>query len=167
MKKIFVTLVVLLSGGIANAQAYKGEGDLKFQIGSNIQKGAAGLSSSIDYGFGENMSIGAQASFILNNAKYNDKDGRDAKFLDKVDVKVRFNANLGNVLKLDSKMDIYPGLHIGMRNLGLHGGFRYFFTDGFGLYAEGGFPIASFDNRDGYNRFNNQFVGNVGLSFNL
>lgn len=166
MKKIATTLVLILSGFIANAQAYKGEGDLKFQIGSNIQKGAAGLSSSIDYGMGENISIGAQASFVLNSANYEGFDG--PKFQDKIDLKVRFNANLGNVLKLDSKMDIYPGLNIGLRNLGLHGGFRYFFTDGFGLYAEAGFPIASFDSKDdGYKRFNNQFVGNIGLSFNL
>jgi hypothetical protein len=165
MKKIATTLLVLISGFIAHSQAYKGEGDLKFQIGSNLQKGAAGLSSSIDYGIGENMSVGAQASFILNNTKYEGFDG--PKVLDKADVKVRFNANLGNVLKLDSKMDIYPGLNIGLRNLGLHGGFRYFFTDGFGLYAEAGFPIASFDDRDGYKRFNNQFVGNIGFSFNL
>ena len=40
-------------------------------------------------------------------------------------------------------MDLYPGLHLGTRNFGGHLGFRYFFTDGFGVYAETAVPIAN------------------------
>jgi hypothetical protein len=39
-------------------------------------------------------------------------------------------------------MDLYPGLDLGLKNLGAHLGFRYFFSDGFGLFAEAGVPIA-------------------------
>jgi hypothetical protein len=34
------------------------------------------------------------------------------------------------------------GLDLGLKNLGAHLGFRYFFSDGFGLFAEAGVPIA-------------------------
>jgi hypothetical protein len=41
--------------------------------------------------------------------------GNIPDFGQRVDLKARFNANLGNVLKLEPNMDVYPGL-----NLGLH-----------------------------------------------
>jgi hypothetical protein len=43
-----------------------------------------------------------------------------------------------------------------------------FFTDGFGLFGEAGVPIAKYDkNTTGFDRLNNQFVLNIGASFNL
>jgi hypothetical protein len=66
---------------------------------------------------------------------------------------------------LDQKMDIYPGLDLGLKNFGAHLGFRYFFTDGFGVYTEAGIPIAKYE-QDTFNS-NNQFVFNIGASFNL
>ena len=65
-------------------------------------------------------------------------------------------------------MDVYPGLNLGTRNFGAHLGFRYFFSEGFGLYAEGGVPIAKYDsNIQGFDEYNNQFVFQIGASFNL
>ncbi|MBP6557983.1 MAG: hypothetical protein KA213_06420, partial [Flavobacterium sp.] len=64
--------------------------------------------------------------------------------------------------------DVYPGLNLGLRNFGAHVGFRYFFTEGFGVYAEGGIPLAKYDtNAEGFEKYNNQFVFNIGASFNL
>jgi hypothetical protein len=83
-------------------------------------------------------------------------------------LKVRFNANIGDVLSLPSRADVYPGLHLGTRNFGAHLGFRYFFTDGFGLYAEGAVPLARYDTSViGRERLNNQFVFQVGATFKL
>lgn len=166
MKKIFLLFAVLFSMFI-NAQAYKGNGDVKFQVGAGFQSGANSIVATADFGIGENMSYGFVGSYILGNSDY---PGLDAPgFSDKFDFKARFNANLGNVLKLDEKMDVYPGLDLGLRNFGAHLGFRYFFTDGFGLFTEAGIPIASYgsSNKDGYKVFNNQFVFSVGASFNL
>jgi hypothetical protein len=90
------------------------------------------------------------------------------KFEDKIDLKVRFNANIGNVIKLDKNFDLYPGLSLGLKNLGGHVGARYFFTDGFGLFTEIGFPIAKYNTEVvGYKLYNNQFVFSAGASFNL
>ena len=164
MKK-FIILVFVLSASSLNAQAYKGKGDVKGQVGSTIQDGANGIYVSADFGLGENISLGFSSNYILSYSKIADLK---PKFEDRIDVKARFNANLGNVFKLSPKMDIYPGLDLGLRNFGAHLGFRYFFTNGFGVFSEAGIPISSYkSNIVGYEKLNNQFVFNVGMSFNL
>ncbi|EKT3957534.1 DUF6646 family protein [Flavobacterium psychrophilum] len=171
MKKI-MTLLLVLSASIANAQAYKGKGDIKAQVGANIQTGTQGIFASGDYGIGENISIGLSANYSLsaNQEYFNDStlSSESPAFLDRVDLKARFNANIGNVLGLDKKMDVYPGLDLGTRNFGIHAGFRYFFTDGFGVFGEAGLPLAKYStNASVFSNYNNQFAFNVGASFNL
>ena len=164
MKKIS-TIVAVVMVTITNAQAYKGKGDIKAQVGMNIQDHGTGINVSADFGIGENMSYGFVASYLLS---VDEVAGDKPNFDDRADVKVRFNANLGNVFKLDKAMDIYPGLNLGTRNFGAHLGFRYFFTDGFGLYSEAGIPLAKYDsNVQGFEEYNNQFVFQIGASFNL
>ena len=65
MKKI-ITLSLLLSFGLINAQAYKGKGDIKAQVGANFQDGATGIQASTDFGIGENMSYGFTANYLLS-----------------------------------------------------------------------------------------------------
>ncbi|NGY36555.1 hypothetical protein FQU23_003405 [Flavobacterium sp. XN-5] len=165
MKKV-ITLLLLTSVWLTNAQAFKGNGDVKGQVGLNLQNGGTGLYLSSDFGIGENMSLGLTANYLLSVAS--DDLGNEPDFGDRIDFKARFNANLGNVFQLDPKMDVYPGLDVGLRNFGGHLGFRYFFTEGFGLFSEAGFPIAKYDkNTTGFEHLNNQFVVNIGMSFNL
>ena len=165
MKTSICTLLFLLSVGLVQAQAYKGKGDIKGQVGLNTQSHGTGIMASADFGIGENMSYGFTATYLLSADNIYDIK---PKFEDRADFKVRFNANLGNVFQLDKKMDIYPGLDLGTRNFGAHLGFRYFFTEGFGLFAEAGAPLARYDsNVNGFEYYNNQFVLNIGCSFNL
>lgn len=164
MKKLF-TVLALAIVSLANAQAYKGKGDIKAQVGMNMQDHGTGINVSADFGIGENMSYGFVASYLLSVESV---AGVKPDFSDRADAKVRFNANLGNVFKLDKAMDIYPGLNLGTRNFGAHLGFRYFFTEGFGLYTEAGIPLAKYDsNVEGFDEYNNQFVFQIGASFNL
>ena len=161
MKKILV-FGLLLTAGLINAQAFKGKGDQKFQVGANFQDHATGIMLTYDLGLGENISIGLQTTYLLG------VDGDSSNFDDDFDVKARFSANIGNVLTLPAQMDVYPGLDIGLRNFGAHAGIRYFFSDGFGLFSEVGVPIASYKNNPiGYEKLNNQFQFNIGASFNL
>jgi hypothetical protein len=165
MKKIILALSFLFSIG-AFAQAYTGKGDTKLQIGALIQDGGTGIVATNDYGIGENMSFGFVASYMLG-AEEAPVVGKP-EFLDRFDAKVRFNANLGSVFNFGDEIDIYPGLHLGTRNFGGHLGARYFFTDGFGVYSEASFPFAKYDTKDKvYGDYNNQFVFNIGMSFNL
>ena len=164
MKKIF-TIVAIAIVSLVNAQAYQGKGDTKAQVGLNAQNHGTGINVSADFGIGENMTYGFVASYLLS---VDDIDGEKPRFEDRADVKVRFNANLGNVFRLDKKMDIYPGLSLGTRNFGGHVGFRYFFTEGFGLYTEAGVPLASYDSDIKKSEvLNNQFVFQIGACFNL
>lgn len=163
-KKLF-TLAAIAFVSLANAQAFKGKGDIKAQVGMNIQDHGTGINVSADFGIGENMSYGFVASYLLS---VEEAAGVKPDFGDRADAKVRFNANLGNVFKLDKAMDIYPGLNLGTRNFGAHLGFRYFFTEGFGVYTEAGVPLARYDsNVRGFDEYNNQFVFQIGASFNL
>lgn len=165
MKKTF-TIIVLLSVCCINAQAFKGKGDTKFDIAANIQEHGSGIRLSTDFGLGENISVGFLTSYLLSVSK--DNLGNKPDFGDRTDIKVRFNANLGNVFNVDEKVDIYPGLDLGLRNFGAHLGMRYFFTDGFGIMSEIGVPIAKYKpEATGFDRLNNQFVFNIGASFNM
>lgn len=174
MRKI-ILVAFLGMGFLANAQAYKGKEDLKLQIGATIQNGGTGIVLTNDYGIGENMSFGFSASYMLsadNGLQINETtffpESVKPEFADRVDIKARFNANLGSVIGLEDNMDIYPGLNLGTRNFGGHLGFRYFFTDGFGVYSEISAPIAKYDSTPGiFGYYNNQFVFQIGASFNL
>ena len=169
MKKI-ITLAFLLVFGLTQAQqAFSGKGDTKVNIGANIQDGGTGIQGSIDFGLGENFSVGVVSSYLLDVKQY-DILGSTIKpeFKDRFDAKVRMNANLGSVINVDEKLDVYPGLSLGLRNFGGHVGGRYFFTDGFGVFTELGFPIAKYGNNDKmFDHLNNQFTFSLGASFSL
>jgi hypothetical protein len=62
---------------------------------------------SSDFGIGQNMSLGLTANYLLSVRKPTEWE---SCFGDRVDLKVRFNANLGSVMQLEPNMDIYPGL---------------------------------------------------------
>ncbi len=163
MKKI--TLLMVLFAFTLNAQVFNGKGDKKFQVGANMQKNGTGVMATTDFGLGENMSWGFTATYLLNAEKIGDIK---PNFEDRFDAKVRFNAHLGNVININDALDIYPGLSLGLRNFGGHVGVRYFFTDGFGVFSEAVFPLASYKNNlVGFDHYNNQFTFNIGASFNL
>lgn len=165
MKKTF-TLALLTLASIINAQAFKGKDDIKLDITANIQERGSGIRLSTDFGLGDNISLGVLTSYLLSVSE--NSLGNKPDFGDRVDVKARFNANLGNVFNIDEKVDIYPGLNLGLRNFGAHLGIRYFFSDGFGIVSEIGVPIAKYKpEAAGFERLNNQFTFNIGGSFNL
>ena len=163
MRKLLV-LLTILSVSLANAQAFKGSMDNKFQIGANLQDGATGINVSYDYGLGENISIGISSTYALGV----DSD-LNADFGDRFDLKGRFNAHLGSVLGIDENFDLYPGLDLSLKNFGGHVGARYFFSEGFGIFTEALFPIAKYDNGDltPAEHIHNQFMVNVGAVFSL
>ncbi len=160
MKKI-LTIVVLAAVCMANAQAFKGKGDTKLNIGMTVQNGGTGIMASSDFGLGENISIGVLASYLLSGSQIQDVSS-DYRF----DAKLRFNANLGNVMDISPKFDVYPGLNLGLKNFGGHLGARYFFSEGFGVFAEFSVPFAKYDS-EAASKYNNGASFNIGASFNL
>ena len=163
MKK-YIIIVALLAYSFGNSQAFSGEGDNKFQVGVNLQDNGTGLNLSYDYGLGENISVGLSSTYLLGV-----EEELDADFDQRIDVRARFNANIGNVLGVDDNFDLYPGLSVGLKNFGGHLGARYFFSSGFGIYTEFNVPFAKYDNDDltPAEELHNQFTVNIGASFNL
>ena len=163
--KNFLYLIFLTCGiSYVNSQAYAGSGDQKLQVGANIQEDGTGLNVSYDYGVGQNISLGVSSTYLLGVNSDLDPD-----FLDRFDVRARFNANIGNVLMIDENFDIYPGLSFGLKNFGGHLGARYFFSQGFGVFTEFNVPLAKYnpDDSSRIDDLNNQFSVNIGASFNL
>lgn len=163
MKKL-ILLAAFLSVSFVNAQAFTGKNDNKLQVGANFQNGGTGLNLSYDLGVGENISLGFSTSYTLGL-----NSAIDADFGERFDIKARFNANLGNVINVDEKFDIYPGLNISYKNLGGHLGARYFFSDGFGVYTELNTHFSRFntDELTAAEKLHNQFTVNLGAVFNL
>ncbi|MFH6997789.1 DUF6646 family protein [Flavobacterium sp. FlaQc-57] len=173
MKKI-ITLLFLVSFGFTQAQqAFKGKGDVKVNVGANLQNGGSGIQGSVDFGLGENFSVGFVSNYLLGvdtYIPYHQVAGqtyRKPDFGERFDAKARVNANLSSVIGVE-QLDVYPGLNLGLHNFGGHVGGRYFFTDGFGVFTEVGFPIAKYGSNNGmYDNLNNQVTFSLGASFNL
>lgn len=160
-----IVLAALLCTGFINAQAFTGKGDTKLQVGATFQDGGSGIAATADFGLGDNLSFGFTAGYMLSADEILNEE---AEFGDRADLKARFNANIGNVFGFGDQIDIYPGLNLGLRNFGGHLGFRYFLTDGFGLYTEAAIPIATYkSDPEGFDKYNNQFIWQIGASFNL
>ncbi|TPV34742.1 hypothetical protein FJ651_04215 [Paucihalobacter ruber] len=162
--KNLLFIAMLASASLVYSQAFTGKGDNKFQIGLNLQDNATGINAAYDFGVGDNISFGFVGTYALGV-----NESIDADFGDRIDVRARFNANIGNVLDIDPNFDFYPGLSFGLKNFGGHIGARYFFSNGFGIYSEIGTPIARYDTGTltPAEKIHNQFYFNFGAVFNL
>lgn len=170
--KIFTTIIALFCLQFAIGQAYYGRGDVKFQVGANFQNHGTGVMGSLDFGLGDNISLGFSSAYLLGVDKVRNADGDKvpfADFKDRIDVKGRFNAHLGNVINVDTRFDIYPGLNVSLKNFGAHLGMRYFFTHGLGLFTELNIPISKYNTDDltPAEKLHNQISVNAGISFNI
>lgn len=170
--RTFAIIFALLCIQLTFGQAYTGKGDVKLQIGANLQDNGTGIMGSLDFGLGENISLGFASAYLLGVDKVRDLDGNKvpiAKFGDRFDLRVRVNANLGNVINIDEGFDIYPGIYTSLKNFGGHLGARYFFTYGFGVFTEFSVPFAKYntDTLTPAETLHNQFSVNLGASFNI
>lgn len=172
MKKIVLFIALFCVATPFFGQAFYGKGDVIFQVGANLQNHGTGIRGSLDFGLGDNISLGIASSYLLGVDKARDAFGKEvpvASFKDRFDLKGRFNANLGNVINVDDKFDFYPGLHVSLKNFGGHVGARYFFTYGFGVFAEFEFPISKYntDHLTPAEKLHNQASFNIGAAFGL
>jgi len=170
--KIIATFIALFCFQLTFAQAFSGKGDVKFQVGANFQNDGAGIMGSLDFGLGENISVGVASTYLLGIDKITNADGDEepfAKFEDRFDFRARFNANLGNVINVDENFDVYPGLYASLKNFGGHLGARYFFTSGFGVFTEVSVPISKYntDSLTPAEKLHNQVSVNVGAVFGI
>jgi len=135
MKKLAFMILLACAGTVADAQAWTGKGDQKINAGLSAWGYGTGITGTYDYGLNGLISVGAGLNVYFDNYKDNDDDNR-------VFVFGRVNFHLKEALQLPEKLDIYPGVDVGVvgRNFGLgaHIGARYFFTERIGVFAEVG-----------------------------
>ncbi|MDH6251471.1 hypothetical protein M2347_001198 [Chryseobacterium sp. H1D6B] len=146
MKKLVFMFILILFGTTARAQAWTGKGDQKIQLGFSAWGYGTGVTGTYDYGLNKLISVGAGMNAYFSGYKDNDNDNR-------VFIFGRLNFHLRDALQLPEKLDIYPGVDLGVVGkdfgIGAHIGARYYFTEKVGVFAEVG---------------NN---GSLGVSFNL
>lgn len=135
MKKLVFMFMLIFWGTTANAQAWTGKGDQKVQLGLNAWGYGTGVTGTYDYGLNKLISVGAGMNAYFGGYKNNDKDNR-------VFIFGRLNFHLREALDLPEKLDIYPGVNVGVLGkdfgIGAHIGARYFFTEKIGVFAEVG-----------------------------
>lgn len=162
--KTFLISTCLLFMTAVSAQNFEGKGDQKLQIGANFQDNVNGFVMSFDYGLGQNISVGLVGGYAIDI-----NNGVDADFGDRINLRARFNANIGNVLNINDNFDLYPGISLSTKNFGGHLGFRYFFTDGFGVFTEFETPFAKYKSGTltPAEEIHNQFAVSIGAVFSL
>jgi len=131
MKKLSLLLSVLFITSAVFAQSYDGKGDKKVNLGYEFYGYGNGISATFDYGISDLFSVGLGGAYYFSN------DDNDYFFF------ARTAIHLGELFDLNEKFDIYPGVDIGylQRNdIGFGGylGFRFFFTENLGIFAEFG-----------------------------
>lgn len=133
MKKLVVMFALIFAGATANAQAWTGKGDQKINAGLSAWGYGTGITGTYDYGLNNLISIGAGLNGYFSNYKDNDSDNS-------VFIFGRVNFHLKETLQLPEKLDIYPGVDVGVLGkdfgIGAHIGARYFFTNRIGVFAE-------------------------------
>lgn len=171
MRAILV-VITLLMAQTSFGQAFYGKYDTKLQLGANLQNKAAGITGSLDFGLGDNISLGLASSYLIDVSKTRNAEGEKvaiAKFKDRFDLKARFSAHLSDVIQIDEAFDVYPGIYSSLKHFGGHLGVRYFFTHGLGVFTELNIPFAKYNTGDltPAKRLNNQVSLSFGASFNI
>ncbi|WP_261510371.1 DUF6646 family protein [Chryseobacterium paludis] len=135
MKKLIFMFMLVFLGTAVNAQAWTGKGDQKIQLGFSAWGYGTGITGTYDYGLNKLVSVGAGLNGYFSGYKNNDNDNR-------VFIFGRVNFHLKEALQLPEKLDIYPGVDLGVLGkdfgIGAHIGARYFFTEKIGVFAEVG-----------------------------
>ncbi len=170
MKKI-ITSIALLAITSVFSQAYDGFGDTKTSVSGNFQKGGFGLNVTWDYGYTDYISFGSSFGYIVsvsnnqtpnpaydpifqpNEPKTIEILPEDA-LVERLDFNFRMNGHLGSVIGMNEMSDVYAGANISFRNIGTQAGFRYLFSDSFGVFAEASVPVFPFGLTTGLNDIN-------------
>ncbi len=135
MKKLWLSLALIASFSFANAQAYNGKSDQKLNFGLNAWGYGTGITGTYDYGINDLLSVGAGLNVYFDNYRHDNKDNNLFAF-------GRVNFHLRKALDLPEKLDLYPGIDLGVVGkdfgIGAHLGSRYFFNQKIGVFAEFG-----------------------------
>lgn len=144
MKKVLLSIALLAAFSQTKAQGTLEKGRAQINAGVGLSGWGIPVYAGFDYGLGKSFTIGAEGSFrSYDNIGYS---------FTIIGVVGNVNYHLNNVLNMPKNMDLYGGLNIGyyiystpsgylgnsLSTLGISGqvGYRYFFSNSFGVNVE-------------------------------
>lgn len=165
---------VLISYTHIQAQAYDGIIDKKIFAGFTKVGKNQGLEIKFETGLSDVISIGVGYKYLFYHAppteEYIDKVHY---FIEKSDFGMLLNFHLFQKQISSTKYDIYAGVHVAFKSMGIHTGVKYNFSERIGVYFQ---VLQSFNDSfmgiggspdDFVNNFGRKFSISTGLSFNI
>ncbi len=130
MKKILLSISLLLASSLMFAQTYSGRGDQKIQAGFTFYGYGTGIKATYDYGLNDNFSVGGGANFF-NSGVYS------SGFF----IFGRGDYHFAATLNAPEELDLYLGAELGLignSNFGIGGhlGARYGFSNALAAFIE-------------------------------
>lgn len=162
---LVLTLALLTLHQSAVAQAFDGDDDNKIYVGYLNAGGLSGAVVGYDKGVNDWLSIGFGASYLAKDKHDVDNDGVNTR----LDLMLTGNYHWQEILKLPMAVDVYSGLHVGLRTAGLQAGARYNFSETLGVFLEArqNLLTISKSSNDRKCYYYKKFCFSVGLTFNL
>ncbi len=147
MKKGILFLLLTFSIS-AQAQFFGSSNKSLLMVGASFAKDNTGLYFSYEEQLGTYISLGLNPVLLLGKQEYttivDDMEITESPdFIDKFDLKAKMSIHFSEVLQIE-KFDFYPGLNIGLHNLGFHAGAQLYLAEGFAGFGEVNFPIAKY-----------------------
>jgi len=177
MNRIYQLIIfglLLLNIKMASAQAYDGKGDSKIFLGYANTKGYSAAQLKYEGGNSNLISIGAAWTyFFLNEDSSNiGTDDGFANILDRSEFDFFMNFHLNKPLHLDDRSDVYIGTFFSLQTTGIQAGYKYNFSERFGVYAEvsqGIYNIFNFvtETTSATSTYDTRTLFSAGITFNL
>ncbi len=177
MKRILSVLVfsiLLVNLQKVSAQAFDGKGDTKLFLGYANAKGYSAGQLKFEKGFSSLLSVGAAWTyfFIKEDSNTIGTDDPISGIFDKSEIGIFMNFHLNKPLRLDDKSDLYIGPYTSLKSTGVQGGYKYNFSERFGVYAEvsqGFFNVFDFSSEtsSGSSSYKTRTLISAGLTINI
>ncbi len=149
MKKIFLTIALLLTFGISYSQYALPKNKLQLNAGFGFSGWGIPIYASIDYGIHKDISIGGEISFrSYNEYWYSDYYNRTI-----IGLLSNCNYHFNSILNAPNEIDLYAGLNIGFYVWSSAHNYHGNSNSGLGIGAQMG----------GRYYFSSKFAGNLEL----
>lgn len=142
MIKLLLLSICMLFSTISTklfAQAYNGITDVKLFLGYAHMNGNSVAELQLDEGRSDLFSYGFKMNLVVSN-NVDPKPGpivSESNIINRTDLSLYGRFHLAPTFGMSEKTDPYLGVDFSFRMPGLHAGFKYFFSETFGIYLQG------------------------------
>lgn len=123
---LFVVKFIIFS------QGFDGSFENKILVGYVNAKGSSGLEIQYDSGVSDFISMGLGLSFV----NFPPTENSRFPLYENADFYIFGRGHFADLFKISSKTDPYLGLQLGTNSVGVHIGFKYSFSELFGVYVQ-------------------------------